>query len=154
MNTVIPLSDLHMNNMTTHTFLMCSDTKHSYSCKNTLTVLTDDHKHHMPMAVSASQQHSMISLFIIVLQPSADKTAVLTINKSAGGRLVYFYQCKNPGGEGLAGLQLHPLFPKVFTAVASCIRNCFTGKTIEDLLTSVCLERENTHTQPMNKHVI
>lgn len=107
---------------------MCSDTMHGYLVKKTLTVLPADHKYHMPMAVSASQQHTVISLFIIVLQPSADKTAVLAINKSAGGRLVYFYQSRNPGGESLAGLQLHPLSAKDFTVVASCIRNCFTGK--------------------------
>lgn len=117
-----------MNNIAPHTFLMCSDTKHGYSCKNIPTVLAVDQKYHMPMAMSASQQHTVISLFIIILQPSADKTAELAINKSAGGRLVYFYQCRNPGGESLGGLQLHPLFAKDFTAVTACIRNCLTGK--------------------------
>lgn len=108
------ISRSHLHNIATHTFLMCSHLKHGYLGKNTPTVLTLKRKYHMPMAVSALQQHTVISLFIIILQPSTDKTAVLAINKSASGRLVYFYQCRNPGGEGLAGLQLHPLSAKDF----------------------------------------
>lgn len=83
------------------------------------------------MVVSASQQHNAILLFIIVLQPSADKTAVLTINKSASGRLVYFYQCRNPGGEGLTGLQLHPLSAKDLLLLFSALETVLPEKTIE-----------------------
>lgn len=111
---IIAFSHLYKYNNATHAFVKCSKMKQGYSCKNISTVLTVDHKYHRPMVVSASQQHTAILLFIIILQPSTDKTAVLTINKSAGGRLVYFYQCRNPGGEGLAGLQLHPLSAQDF----------------------------------------